>query len=52
MVAYVAALIALLGLLLNVLSSNPKVVEFGRILFFCGTFVVTWQLGQKSVRLF
>lgn len=52
MIAYIAALVALLGLLLYVLSSNPKIQEIGRILFFCGAFVVTSQLGVKAVKLF
>lgn len=52
MIAYVAALIALLGLLLYVLASNSKVVEVGRIVFFCGMLATALQLATRTVKLF
>jgi hypothetical protein len=52
MIAYVALLIALVGVLMYALASNPKLVEIGRIMFFCGLLVVTWFLGAHQVKLF
>ncbi len=52
MIAYLALVIALVGLLLFVLASNPKLVRVGEILLFCGVLVFTWTLGNKTVRLF
>jgi Na+/phosphate symporter len=41
-------LIALVGLLMYAFSANPKLVEVGRILFFCGMFWVVYALmGHK-----
>jgi len=52
MIAYIAVLIALAGLLMYILAANAKVQELGRILFFCGMLAVTMQLAGKSFRLF
>jgi Na+/phosphate symporter len=52
MIAYIAILIALAGLLMYILASNPKVVELGRLLFFCGSLAVTLQLAGKTFRVF
>lgn len=42
-------LIAVLGLLMWVVSANPKVSEAGRILFFCGVFWVTAILSNQKL---
>lgn len=49
MLIAIPLLIAIVGLLLWALSSNPKVAEAGRILFFCGAFVTTAQLGHQKL---
>jgi len=51
LVAIYPLAILILGLLLWVLSSNPKVSEAGRLLFFCGAFALTWKLSGESLRL-
>ena len=43
------ALVAALGLIGYALASNPKVVEMGRIAFFCGLFFVVWVLAGSRV---
>lgn len=49
MLIAIPLLIAILGLLMWALSANPKVAEAGRILFFCGAFVTTLQLGHQKL---
>jgi len=51
MIAYLAALIALVGLLMYLLCSQPKAAEVGRILFFCGMLVFTFALGGHVIKL-
>lgn len=51
LIAIVPVLVLIAGLLLWVLSSNPKVAEAGRILFFCGAFVTTQVLAESTIRL-
>lgn len=51
MIAYLAALIAITGLMLYAFAGNAKLCEIGRILFFCGMFVFTAQLGARTVHL-
>lgn len=48
-IAILPLIIAVVGLLLWALASNPKVAEVGRIMFFCGAFVVT--MGLANVRM-
>jgi hypothetical protein len=45
------ALVMLVGLLLYAFAQNPKLVEVGRLAFFCGLFVLTLALGSKSIRI-
>lgn len=52
MIAYLALVIALVGLALYFMSAKPKTAEVGRILFFCGAFVVVQVLGAHAVKLF
>lgn len=51
-IALAPLIIAIVGLLMWSLSSNPKVQRIGEILFFCGALVVTLGLGSKTVHLF
>lgn len=46
-----AVIVALVGVLMYALSANPKLVEVGRIMFFCGLLAVCLLLGGTSVRL-
>jgi Na+/phosphate symporter len=48
-VAIVPFVIAIIGLLLWVFASNPKLAEAGRILFFCGSLVLTFRLSGSTV---
>jgi Na+/phosphate symporter len=50
-ISWVVLLIALAGLLIYILAANPKVVELGRITFFCGLFVCCFMLAGKTIRL-
>ena len=45
------ALVAVLGLLLYVIASNPKVCEIGRITFLAGIFVTTYVLSGHAVHI-
>jgi Na+/phosphate symporter len=45
------AFVALVGLLIYALSTNPKVSEIGRIAYFCGLFFVVWALFGQRVHL-
>lgn len=52
LIAYFPVLFALVGLLMWVLSSNPKVSEAGKLMFFAGILATcfamsghTWRLG-------
>lgn len=51
MVAFIPLLIALLGLLLYVLSSNGKVQQLGYALFCIGMLVFTLGIGNRAVKL-
>lgn len=51
LIAIAPLLIAIIGLLMWVLASNAKVSEAGRILFFCGAFVLTLILGRETIRI-
>lgn len=36
MIIFIPVLVAIIGLLMYALCANPKLVEIGRIAFFCG----------------
>jgi hypothetical protein len=44
-------LVALVGLLMYVLATNPKVVEMGRILFACGVLSFLLEGSSKLITL-
>lgn len=50
-VALVPLAVAVVGLLVWLLASNPKASEAGKILFFCGVFVLTMTLARENFRL-
>jgi len=43
--------VLILGMLMYVLASNPKVQEMGRILFFVGAFWLVQTVSSKTVHL-
>lgn len=51
LISLATVLIALVGLLLYVLASNPKVVEIGRLAFACGLLATCMALGGRLVKL-
>jgi hypothetical protein len=51
LIAWAPLLVALVGLLLWALSSNPKVSDAGRILFAIGAFWFVYQLAGKTIRI-
>lgn len=46
-----AVLVALVGVLIYALSTNPKLQEIGRIMFFCGLFVTCWIAGGVKISI-
>lgn len=46
--ATVAVVVCIVGLLMYVLASNPKVAELGRIMFFCGLLVALFAMGNAG----
>lgn len=47
LIAWFAVVVMVLGLLMWVLASNPKVQDMGRILFAIGAFFTVWAAGAK-----
>ena len=50
-IAWFPIIIALIGVLLYFISTNGKVQEVGRIMFFCGLLVLCFTLAHEVVRL-
>jgi len=50
-IAIAPLLIAIVGLLVWLMASNPKASEAGKILFFCGVLVLTMSLASKTFHL-
>lgn len=51
MTVWIPLLVAIIGLLVYALSSNGKVAEAGRLLFFAGSLVTLFALTGHSLRL-
>lgn len=51
LIAIFPLVIMIAGLLVWLLAANPKASEAGRILFFCGAFVLTQTLARETFRL-
>lgn len=51
LIAYMPLFIALAGLLLWLISTNPKAQMIGEIVFACGLFWFVYALTGKTVRL-
>lgn len=53
MIAYLSLLIGIVGVLVFVLATNPKLVEIGKCLMYCGLFVFIWQVaGSHPMKIF
>jgi Na+/phosphate symporter len=48
---WIVVLIALAGLVIYAMASNPKAQRVGEILFFCGTLATCLALAGKVTRL-
>lgn len=46
MIILLSLLVALIGLLMYALSANAKLVEIGRIMFFCGLLVFLFTVDK------
>lgn len=51
MEAFVSLAVAFIGVLIYALSANPKLVEIGRIMFFCGLLAFLIHFGAGEVRM-
>jgi Na+/phosphate symporter len=51
LVSWVVLLIALVGLVLYLVPTNPGAKEIGRLMFACGLLVLCFALAGKTVRL-
>ena len=49
--AVIPIILVVVGLLMYVLATNPKVSEIGRIMFFCGLFVLAFALARTVVHV-
>lgn len=52
LISLVPLLVAVLGLLVYALASNPKAAEAGRLAFACGLLVTLLVAAHSTVRLF
>lgn len=50
-IAIIPALVCLIGLLLWVLASNPKVSEAGKWMFVCGLLVTLFVMSKNVIRI-
>mgnify|MGYP007083431297 CR=1 FL=1 len=52
MVVLLPLLVAVVGVLIYVLSADPKVQEMGRIMFFCGLLAFLMRGAEQVISLF
>jgi Na+/phosphate symporter len=50
-IALIPILVFIVGLLLYALVENPKLVELGRAMLWCGLLVTLFHLADKVVRI-
>jgi len=50
-IAIFPVILLVIGILLYFVSTNGKVQEVGRLMFFCGLLVLTFDLSRDVVRL-
>jgi Na+/phosphate symporter len=51
MILYLSLLVALIGVLMYALASNPKLVEIGRICFGCGLLAFLLRVTDSMVNI-
>jgi Na+/phosphate symporter len=51
LISIFAFLMLIAGIVVWVISSNPKVMEIGRQMMFCGFFFVTWVLCKTVLKI-
>lgn len=51
-ITLIPAIFAVVGLLLWILATNPKVQEIGRLVFFAGFLVTMFVLSRETIHLF
>lgn len=51
LIGWVVLLIALAGMLVYALASNPKVAELGRLAFACGLLALCFALAGHTIKL-
>lgn len=51
MVIYFSLLVALVGVLMYALSTNPKLQEIGRLMFACGLLAFLFGFSEGAVNL-
>lgn len=51
LIAIIPFIVAIIGVLMYALCANPKLQEIGRIMFFCGMFIITWVLAKETLRV-
>ena len=49
MIIYLSLFVALIGLLVYAFAANPKLVEVGRISFFCGLLAFLLRITESSL---
>ena len=49
MLIFIPLLVALIGVLMYALATNPKVQEIGRIMFFCGLLVTLFEVAGHVI---
>lgn len=50
-IAVIPFIILIVGLLMWILAAHPKVAEAGRLMFFCGLFVLTMAFSRQTVSI-
>lgn len=51
LIAIIPFIVAIIGVLMYALCANPKLQEIGRIMFFCGMFIITWVLAKETLHI-
>lgn len=51
MIIYLSLLVCLIGVVMYAISSNPKMVEIGRLMFFAGLLAFLIRLTPQAIDL-
>lgn len=51
MIAWLAILVGIVGILIYFISTKPKVEVVGKLMFFVGLLVTVWSVGGKMIRI-